>query len=171
MSQWFLCHVTSLPRDGLSTQFALTSQFLSSVEKEIAQSQSQTFTRSSKRGGAEAAGQIAEFLAVSLLPIWGLLPRCQPPTENLRASLRCLSVSAFRSIQISNPQKCAKSYSGIHCQSLDISMPSSGSLNLTRMPEAAARIFGRDAAAALAHSCAAPSPSTSWLPSTLLNEK
>ena len=70
---------------------SLTSQFLSSVEKGMAHFQSQTLIRSSKRGGAEVAEQLAEFLAVSLILSWGQATRRQPPTENLSASLRCLS--------------------------------------------------------------------------------
>ena len=45
-------------KDWARSRFTATSQFLSSAEIEMAQFQSQTFTISSKRGGAEVAAQI-----------------------------------------------------------------------------------------------------------------
>ena len=50
--------------DGVRPRM-VTSQLLISMENEMAQFQSQTLTKSSKRGGAEVAEQIAGFSAVS----------------------------------------------------------------------------------------------------------
>ena len=98
------------------------------MEKEMAHLQTQTSEKSSKRGGAEVAEQIAEFLAVSLLLFWGLAANLQqkiPATPSAgSAPLRFVESRPQR------PQQFAKSLSGIQSQCLDISMPSSGSLML-----------------------------------------
>jgi hypothetical protein len=46
---------------------ATNSQFLISVEKELAHFETQMFAKLSKRGGAEPAEESAEFLSVSLM--------------------------------------------------------------------------------------------------------
>ena len=52
--------LAELPTTGQSLSRAIDSQFVSSVEKELAQCDAHVFTRLSKRGGAEVAEEIAE---------------------------------------------------------------------------------------------------------------
>jgi len=53
----------------------LASQFLIPVENDLAHVDGQTITKATKRGGAEVAEEIAEFLSGILMPSWGLTAR------------------------------------------------------------------------------------------------